>query len=227
MKIVITGSSAGLGKSLYQKFKSNGHDVVGISRSESSTTDLLCDLSRLEEVNFTFNSVSKENDVIDYLFLNAGVLGKINKANEINQSDLIDALQINVLSNKAILDTLINHKVTIKNVIAISSGASNKAYDGWLMYCLSKSALNQLISCYAIENKDIHFLSLAPGIMQTKMQDLIVKYDSNKFSSIEKFKSLYGYNDTPDKIAHKIFMNLERFSSIESGRFFDLRDIRD
>lgn len=224
MNIVITGSSSGLGKSLYKRFKNLGHKVIGVSRTASETTDSQCNLLKISEINQTFNRLFDEINTVDYLFLNAGDLGRIDKANNIGQEELIASLQINVLANKEILDCVINRKITVKNVIAISSGASNKAYDGWLGYCLSKAALNQLIKCYAIENKEIYFLSLAPGIMQTKMQDVIVQSDPLRFSSIEKFKKLYGKNETPDDVSDKIIKNLDLLSNLESGQFFDLRD---
>ena len=46
-------------------------------------------------------------------------------------------------------------------------------------------------------------------------------------SSILKFKNLYGKNPTPDIVANKIVDNLSTLSTIESGTYFDLRDVND
>ena len=88
------------------------------------------------------------------------------------------------------------------------------------------SALKQLISCYALENKNIHFLSLAPGVIKTKMQDYLLEQDATKFSSLKKFHEIYNSIPGPDTTASKMFDNLEFLNNLESGTFFDLREIK-
>jgi len=229
MKVIITGTSSGLGKSLVNQFLELGHETIGISRSKSKETNYICDFNSDENIKNTFNQIVVDNfdKPIDYLFLNAGILGDIEKATKIKNKNLQEALQVNLFANKLIIDIFLNSEIEVKNIIAISSGASIKAYDGWLSYCLSKAALNQLIRCYAIENTNINFLSLAPGIIQTKMQDQIVKNPTAKFSSIKKFKDLYGKNPSSKEIADKIIKNLDMLADQKSGSFFDLRDIND
>jgi len=60
MKVLITGSSRGIGKATYGLLKQNGYDVIGCSRS------LGCDISKNEDV------ATLPND-IDILINNAGV----------------------------------------------------------------------------------------------------------------------------------------------------------
>lgn len=227
MTVIITGTSSGLGRSLVHSFNKKGYETIGISRSKTPETDYICDFRSDEEITKTFKQVLLDIDKIDYLVLNAGILGEIKKATKIDNADLLNVFQVNLFSNKKILDLVLNSSVELKRVIFISSGASIKAYDGWLSYCLTKGALNNLASCYAMENSGTHFLSLAPGVIQTKMQDVIVKNSEQKFSSILKFKNLYGKNPTPDIVANKIVDNLSTLSAIESGAYFDLRDIND
>jgi|ETNvirenome_6_85_1030632.scaffolds.fasta_scaffold02854_3 benzil reductase ((S)-benzoin forming) len=229
MKVIITGTSSGLGKALANQFVELGHETIGISRSNSKETKYVCDLSEDRNIKNTLSKITTEyaNKSIEYLFLNAGVLGDIKKASKVENKELQEALQVNLFANKLIIDTFLNSKVKVKNIIMISSGASIKAYDGWLSYCLSKAALNQLARCYAIENTDINFLSLAPGIIQTKMQDKIIEYSTEKFSSIKKFKDLYGKNPSPEEIANKVIRSLGTLNKQKSGSFFDLRSIDD
>jgi NAD(P)-dependent dehydrogenase (short-subunit alcohol dehydrogenase family) len=227
MVVLVTGTSSGLGCSLVKQFKKLGHKTIGVSKSKSPETDHVCNLLFENDINKTFKNIIANNDRIDYLILNAGILGKIKKAKYITNTELNNVFKVNLFSNKLILDLVLNSQIQIKNVIFISSGASLKAYDGWLSYCLTKASLNQLSKCYAIENKEIKFISLAPGIIQTKMQDEIIANSEDSFTSISKFKDLYGKNPSPDFIANKIVNNLEIINNIKSGEYFDLRTIDD
>ena len=155
----------------------------------------------------------------EYVFLNAGVLGPISKAVDLPLSELESCFQINVVAAKQVLDCLFTKPVTLKNVVAISSGAANKAYDGWLSYCLTKAALKQMISCYAVENTDTHFVSLSPGPVKTKMQEALLREDATKFRSLQKFHDIYDNLDSSDVVAEKIFKELPFNKGLESGSF--------
>jgi len=226
MNILITGTSSGLGYELAKQFSLEGHNVYGMSRKKS---DLQIKQVQVDFVNPKSVVISMDNlidvDEIDLVILNAGQLGEINKTNNIKTNQFNDIFNINVLSNKVIIDWLLNHNISVKNIIGISTGASLKAYYGWSLYCASKAAFKQLLSTYAYEEPNIHFLSLAPGIIKTKMQEYIYKVDSNKIPSVKKFKDMFNTMDTADIVANKIINNLPYFSELESGDYLDLRNI--
>ena len=226
MNVLITGTSSGLGYELAKQFSLEGHNVYGMSRKKS---DLQIKQIQVDFVNLQSVVISMDNlidvDEIDLVILNAGQLGEINKTNNIKTNQFNDIFNINVLSNKVIIDWLLNHNISVKNIIGISTGASLKAYYGWSLYCASKAAFKQLLSTYAYEEPNIHFLSLAPGIIKTKMQEYIYKIDSNKIPSVKKFKDMFSTMDTADIVANKIINNLPYFSELESGGYLDLRNI--
>lgn len=222
--VFITGHTSGLGQGLKQCFADNGYEVFGLSKScANDERNLNADLHKLEDLNDKLDKFL-ENKKFDICFLNAGILGEIQKATNIDKEDMLRCFSINVISTKIIIDAMIRCG-SCNTFISISSGASNRAYDGWLNYCISKSSLRQMISCYAIENKDMHFISLAPGIIKTKMQDEIIKYNPLVFSSIQKFKDLYDSNPTPIQVSKNIFKKLNLLLSLDSGSFIDLREI--
>jgi len=224
--ILITGTSSGLGLNLAITFKENGYHVYGLSRSQTPCNIVsdIVDFSSQGAIVPKMRALVTDRD-FEYVILNAGVLHPIEKTNKISIGEFERTLQVNINASKQVLDFLINNGNKIKNVIAISSGAANKPYDGWLTYCVGKAALKQLIACYAIEHPTTHFLSLAPGIIKTKMQDYIQTKNPSKFSSLKKFHDLYDSMETPDIVARKIFSNLHFFESLKSGTFFDLREI--
>ena len=161
----------------------------------------------------------------DLVILNAGILGDISKTNNLRVDQFQDIFTVNVLANKVIIDWLLNHNIDIKNIIGISTGAALKTYYGWSLYCTSKAAFKQLISSYAQETPDIHFISLAPGIIKTKMQKKIF-LNKNDIDSLKKFKKLYINDkmDYPDTVATKI-INYLNSRKEKKKNYVDLRNI--
>lgn len=226
MKFLITGTSSGIGKSLYKKL-SKDNDVLGLSRRITDTSEYSCDFSNLDNLQNICEDITKSHNDINFLILNAGTLGEIEKARELNIDEIKRVFDINVFSNKIIIDHCLKNCSSLKYVLAISSGAAFKGYDGWASYCMTKSSFVQMIKCYAIENRKVKFISLAPGVIRTKMQDKIINLSEEKFSSISKFKKLYDSIPTPDDMSEKFIKNFETIINIKSGDFFDMREIDD
>ena len=162
---------------------------------------------------------------MDYVFLNAGILGEINLIEKIKFSQILEIYKINVLANKEILDFIIKKKIKTKLIIAISSGAALSPKIGWYLYCSSKSAFKFLIESYALENTKRKFINVSPGLIKTKMQSQICKVDEKKISSVKKFKILNKTNQvpTPDQVADNILRNIINLKKKNSGSYIDIR----
>ena len=227
MTVLITGTSSGLGYELAKQFIAKGYTVYGISRgiSDLDIKQIQCDFTDLQHLAISLNDLIDTKE-IDTVILNAGMLGNISETNNLRIDEFYDIFTVNVLANKVIVDWLLNHDVDVKNIVGISTGAALKTYYGWSLYCTSKAAFNQLLSTYAQEEKDVHFLSLAPGIIKTKMQDYIYSLDGQEIPSVKKFKEMYNTMDTPDLVAERIIKFLPEINDIKSGSYFDLRDIK-
>ena len=224
--IIITGNTSGIGLEL-NKILSNKNNIFGISKSKSL-------LKNSVQVKVDFNNLNllekkiikmKLPKKIDFLILNAGILGKIKRIEKLSLDQFLEVLKINFLSNKVIIDSLIKKKIIIKNVIALSSGAAKSGKDGWALYCTSKSAFYQLINVYALEFNKIKFINLAPGLAKTKMQEQIFKVKDKKIKSVKKFQDLYKSNliSDPKIIAKNIIKFLDKIEKIKTGSFIDLR----
>ena len=225
--ILITGNTSGIGLEL-NKLLTNTNTIFGISKSSSKIKNEIQIKIDIENLNLLKKKIKKIkfNKKIDYLILNAGILGKIKKIEKVLIKEFIQILKINFLSNKILIDELIKKKIVIKNIIAISSGAAKSSKDGWVLYCTSKAAFYQLINTYALEYKKIKFVNLAPGLAKTKMQDQIYNVKDKNIESVKKFQDLYRSNkiSSPELIATKIINFLGNLKEIDSGSFIDLRE---
>jgi len=226
MNIFITGCSRGLGKAVANYYVKNNDTIFGLSRTEpTNKIDVhfkvdMQDHKKLEECLFNFDKD------IDILYLNAGILGGLNPQKNVKVDSLKNILDINLFSQKIILDELLK-RVKIKNVVCISSGAANKCRYGWGNYALSKASLKMLIQIYACENKDTHFISISPGLIDTDMQKEVYNTDENIVPSVVDFKKKKDENmiESPEEIAKKIITFIDDIDNYDSGSFVDLRKL--
>lgn len=233
MNVFITGTSSGLGFGLAKYYLEKGHHVYGISRrtnKELNTYEqfkhLSQDLSNFTETVTYLGEFLALIDQLDLVILNAGMLSQIKDLHETSLDEIKHVMDVNVWANKLLIDELFKHLSSIRQVVAISSGAAVSGARGWNAYSLSKATLNMLISLYAKEFTQTHFCALAPGLINTAMQDYIYELqDFENFPVVERLKKAKSTNQMPDAheaakiIAHTI-TQLEKF---ESGSFQDVR----
>ncbi len=234
--VLITGNSTGLGRALTEVYLSMGAQVYGFSRSacdlaHTNLHDAKLDLANLEALSQALNALLKGANKFDLVLLNAGVLGEIKPIHQLDLNELGHVMDINVWSNKILLDYLYQSKVELNQVVAISSGAAVNGNKGWGAYSLSKASLNMLIKLYAAEYENTHFISLAPGLVDTRMQDLLCDQsivDETVFPSVAKLRAARGTEAMPGptQAAENITRVLAKLKQeCASGEFVDMRNI--
>lgn len=235
MKILITGTSSGVGYGLARYYLEKGHEVYGISRSGNVELErfsgfrfLSQDLVEYDEIAGSLSGFLDGVPALDLVILNAGVVSKINDMKDTSLEEIRRVMDINVWSNKVLLDALFAAVPEIGQVVAISSGAAVSGARGWNAYSLSKATLNMLIDLYAKEQPGTHFTALAPGIIDTGMQDYIYTIEEEeKFPVVQKLKSMKGTDKmpSPEKAAPGIADAISRLRNFDSGSFRDVRDL--
>jgi benzil reductase ((S)-benzoin forming) len=225
--ILITGCSSGLGLALSHYYLEKGFKVYGISRNKPEINNpnfihKSFDLSQISKIKDELSSFINDISQIQTAFLNAGMLGKIKILEELSTQEMQEVYNLNVYANKELLDILKHTKV--KNILAISSGASLTGYKGWGSYSLSKAAINMLINLYSNEMPNTKLLAVAPGVIKTPMTDYIrFEIDSEIFTSAKKLSE--GIVQTPQETAIKIDTLINRIDKFESGIYVDVRKI--
>lgn len=221
---VVTGCSKGLGKALVDLLLlSEENLVVGISRSgmeeKSNFRHVRVDLGDTELLAGKFDKIfPKANFRNVFLINNAGWIGEIAPLGKLDPAGIGQIHAINLVAPAILMNEFVQRYKDVngeKLVINISSGAAQKAIDGWSGYCSSKAALNQL-SLVAEEESKLHkwgikYYALSPGIVDTEMQHQIRSSSPENFSRRNDFRSYKSEGDlsSPDEVASKVLYLIE------------------
>ena len=233
MNIFVTGSSRGLGEAFVDYYLEEQANVYGLGRSEKIRDEYeyeSVDISDEEALKTSLKTLFENVKSLDLIVLNAGILGRIQDISECEMSQLKKEMDINMWANKSILDFFIKNKIEVKQVIAISSGASVNGSLGWNGYSLSKAALNMLIKLYSAEMKETHLTSLAPGLIKTEMLESILEgdHDTKKYTSVQSLRDSNekGLVYSAEIIVKKIIEVMPVLLKSPSGSFLDIRELR-
>ncbi|MFW6257637.1 MAG: SDR family NAD(P)-dependent oxidoreductase [Prolixibacteraceae bacterium] len=236
MNVLITGTGSGLGYGLAKHYLNEGHIVYGISRKikdeQKQHPDfrfLMQDISLFREVETNLLSFLKGVNLLDLVILNAGILNEIKDLKETSLDEIKKVMDVNVWSNKILIESLFKTVKQIDQVVAISSGAAVSGSRGWNAYSLSKATLNMLINLYSKEYAETHFCALAPGLIDTKMQDYIYNLPEEKeYPAVKKLKQAKksGSMPTIEEAAEINAKAIEKLKArVDSGSFADVRSM--
>lgn len=232
--VLITGTSSGIGQALAQHYLTLGSMVYGVSRkSEESLNQsahfhwIPCDLEDSAGIESAIQN-AKLPSLFNVVILNAGQLGRIQRMVEAEEEELKRLMQVHVWANQALLKTLFLREIVLHQVVGISSGAAVNGNAGWSGYSISKAAFNMWLSLFAQDYPETHFTALAPGLVDTQMQDYLCEaVNTELYPSVGRLKSARGTEamPTPEELAPQLVELLPKLLSFNSGSFQDIRKI--
>lgn len=184
MRVLITGTSSGVGKAAAMKFLQMGHEVIGIDIKPASIRNeayvhFIVDVSRAEDLPYI--------PAIDIIVNNAGIVTPQQFAIKVNQEGYI-----NILERYADISVSPN----LKAILQIGSTASYKGYDN-IRYCSSQGARDALTKWAANNygNDPRHV------IVNSLNLDGIVPYDPATGTGTELEPELYSHPEMLEEIA--------------------------
>ena len=234
--VLITGNSSGIGRAFTEQYLARGAQVYGLSRrgfggQHARLHDIRCDLGRLELIPTALDALLDGVTRLDLVLLNAGILGEIRELHQTSMESIERVMAINVWANKVLLDWLIAQRIEVGQIVLISSGAAVVGGKGWGAYSLSKATLNMLTQLYAHEFPNSHLSAVAPGLVDTAMQDYLCDektVDGERYPSLQRLRAARGSDAMPQPgdAAARIIGQLERIRrEMPSGAFVDIRDL--
>jgi len=183
-KILITGASRGIGKSLALKSKENGYVVVGTSTSKRGVQELenegilglelnLNDDRSIKEFN---NFLIQDHSDVEILINNAGIT-RDNIVLRMSDEEWADVLNIHLNGTFQISKTVLKFMLKKKwgRIINITSTSASIGNKGQANYSAAKAGVEAFSKSLAKEvgSRAITVNSVAPGYIETDMTEQI------------------------------------------------------
>ena len=239
--IVITGHSRGVGAALALHFLEKGFSVLGLSRKPN---EILAEKypALLREVSIDLSDVTalitwlKSDGLATflapataaYLVNNAGCLQPVGPLGTQDHAAIAKSIAVNITAPFLLSDALIaaSSPGIQRRILHISSGVGRHPCAGWSVYSATKAALDHHARSAALDAvNNLKIASIAPGVIDTDMQEEIRNSDPKKFPLLDQFHALKqnGQLDSPADCAHKLALFLLS-DSFENGDIADVRD---
>ncbi|MDJ0786267.1 MAG: SDR family NAD(P)-dependent oxidoreductase [Myxococcota bacterium] len=202
---VITGASRGIGAGMALEMARHDVRLALCARSQPALPDSEGVLSeRLDVADeaaleaFACRSIERFGR-IDLWINNAGVLDPIQPLRDVALDDFREHLRVNLegvfLGSRCFVRHL-RERGGEGVLVNVSSGAARRPYHGWSAYCAGKAAVDRLTECIALEEQGtgLRALSLAPGVVDTDMQEKIRASSAEDFAEVERFRQRTDWN---------------------------------
>ncbi len=179
MKIVLTGSSSGIGQFLADTLAQRGHELCRLARSPQGGFSFQCDVSDWNAVASCAGKIAAKWDSIDALICCAGIQEPIGPAMEIDPLAWRKNLAVNLdgtfFAIRALYPLLKKSSARSK-VICFSGGGSTSPRPNFAAYGVAKTGVVRLVEMLASEwagdPPDIN--AIAPGAIFTKMTEEVL-----------------------------------------------------
>jgi benzil reductase ((S)-benzoin forming) len=227
---VVTGTTRGLGRALAERIaRDASNELITVSRGEADLADP-CSIERAcdaIEARIAGKAYAKA-----VLINNAGVIPPIGPLERADAAEIERNLAVNLLAPMLLMRRFLRATSTVplRRIINISSGAARRPIFGWSAYCAAKAGLDMASRAVALEAEArglaVEVSSLAPGVIDTPMQEKVRGASAEDFVDVERFRAMKadGTLRPADDVAADI-LRLEAAGRLRGDPIQDLRQL--
>lgn len=188
-RVLVTGASSGIGRAVAIELSNdydlilNGRDIARLEETKLACcpTAEIClypfDLGNVAELSENLKGFLKDKGVTVSSFVHCAGVSRLLPVRSTKLTDLQDTFNTNLFSPFLIAQTLVSRRIngdSLKSIVFISSNISNRGSKAFSAYGASKSGLDGLMRCLAVElAPSIRVNSVLPGAVKTRMTESI------------------------------------------------------
>ena len=220
-KVIITGAANGIGKEITKQLLAKGAYVFGLDINEESLKALkeelqndklktyVVDMGSRESISNFKTEFLKENDGVDILINNAGIVQPFIPVQELDEKTIDRVMNINffgpVFLTKAFLSILLSREEAC--ITNISSMGGFFPFPNQTIYGASKSALKLFTEgLYSeLEGTNVHAMVVFPGAINTN----ILKNSNVELKGISTKSGSYKLT-SPEETAYLVIDGIEK-----------------
>ncbi|MDU6743437.1 SDR family oxidoreductase [Peptoniphilus harei] len=231
--LVITGASSGVGRSASLMAAGEGGKVYAFARRKEKLEALAeeskssgCkgeiipvpgDVSKQEDVDRLFEKVKSENDKLDVLIANAGIMDKFEPVTHCEEETFDRIFEVNVKGSFRLFKGAIPLMKDGGSIVATTSIAGVRGGKAGVAYTMSKSAIHGLVrntaAMYA--NDKIRCNAVAPGGIATEIMEKLNDVDEKGMEVVMRGPKLDKMVASAEEIAENLlFLASDQASNI-------------
>lgn len=232
---ILTGASRGMGLAMARQLLLPGNTLLCISRSANETLAVqakqagaillqwMQDLALGARTSARLEQWLRELSVASFasatLINNAGVIPRIGPLRDADADDLSHALRVGLEAPMQLTSAFLRATQNwsgARKVLNISSGLGRRAMASQAGYCAAKAGMDHFTRCLALEEalkpNGAKVCALAPGVIDTSMQEQLRAAGSDAFPDQSSFVNLKtsGSLASPDEAAQRVLAVLIR-----------------
>ena len=184
---LVTGASSGIGRAVAIELSKcynlvvNGRDAARLEETKSACNPEaeIClypfDLGNVDGISESVATLLRDNGIKISSFVHCAGISRLLPVRSTKLCDLRDTFNTNVFAPFLIVQALASRRINgdaLKSVVFISSNISNRGSKAFAAYGASKSGLEGLMRCLAVElAPNVRVNSVLPGAVRTRMTE--------------------------------------------------------